>query len=212
MCRALERDEKAIRRWIQEQWPRIKRGAARHGATLVFIDETGFLLTPWCRRTWALRGQTPILRTRTRHRRRVSAIGGLSISPRRRRLGWYLRFHRNLSIRQDQIIDFLRGLRRHLRRPLVVIWDHLPGHQGQALRRWLGRCRRIHLEFLPAYAPELNPNEFGWAHLKTGPLANGCPQDVDQLHGAVVVAAQSASRQQKLLRAFVRATRLPIRV
>jgi transposase len=163
------------------------------------------------RRTWAPRGQTPILRQRTRHHRRVSAIGGLSISPRRRRLGWYLVFHLDRSIRQEQVIDFLRHLLRHLNGPLVVVWDHLGAHQGKRLRQWLGRCRRVHLEFLPGYAPELNPNEYGWSYLKTGQLANYCPLDVDDLHARVAVAAEEAAGEQRLLRSFVHATGLPLK-
>jgi putative transposase len=165
------------------------------------------------RRTWALVGQTPTLRTRTRHRRRVSAIGGLSISPRQRRLGWYLAFHVETTIRQPQVIAFLRQLRAHLRGPLIVVWDHLQAHRGRELRRWLGRCCRIHLEFLPGYAPELNPNEYGWSHLKGGDhLANYCPLDVDELHATVLVAGRDAATQQDLLRGFVHGTNLPIRL
>jgi transposase len=66
-----------------------------------------------------------------------------------------------------------------------VVWDHLGAHQGRALRQWLRRCRRLHLEFLPGYAPELNPNEYGWAYLKNHRLANYCPTDVDQLRQLV---------------------------
>jgi len=165
------------------------------------------------RRTWAPRGQTPILHTRTRHRRRVSAIGGLSISPARRRLNWYLAFHKDLSIRQEQVITFLRDLLRHLPGPIVVVWDHLQAHQSKLLRRWLQRGRRIHLEFLPGYAPELNPNEFGWSYLKGGQhLANFCPDDIDELHATVLVAAADARSNQSLLRSFVRGTKLPIRL
>jgi len=164
------------------------------------------------RRTWAPRGHTPILRQRTRHHRRVSAIGGLSISPRRRHLGWYLQFHVDASIRQEQVIDFLRHLLRHLGGPLVVVWDRLQAHRSRALHRWLRRCRRVHVEYLPGYAPELNPNEYGWAYLKGHPLANYCPTDTDELHARVVVAARDAASQQALLRSFVRATGLPIRL
>jgi len=146
-----------------------------------------------------------------RNRRRVSAIGGLSISPGRRRLGWYLQFHVDLSVCQPEVMDFLRHLLRHLRGRLVVVWDRLGAHKGKLLRSWLRRCRRLHLEFLPPYAPELNPNEYGWGHLKTGTLANYCPDDVDELHGAVLVAARSARTQQDLLRSFVRGTKLPFR-
>jgi len=146
-----------------------------------------------------------------RHRQKISAIGGLSISPRRRRLGWYLQLHRDIGIRQEQIVAFLRHLLRHLRGPLVVVWDNLGVHNGRALRAWLRRCRRVHLEILPPYDPELNPNEYGWAYLKGGPLANACPNDVADLEDRVVVAAESARTHQALLRAFVRGTKLPFR-
>jgi len=168
------------------------------------------LLHPLVRRTWAPRGQTPTLQTRTRNRRRVSAIGGLSISPGRKRLGWYLQFHVDLGIRQAEVIHFLRHLLRHLGGRILVVWDNLGAHKGRQLRQWLCRCRRVHLEFLPPYAPELNPNEYGWAYLKTGQLANFCPEDVDDLHATVLVAADNVSAQQTLLRGFVRGTELPI--
>ena len=163
------------------------------------------------RRSWAPRGQTPVLHTRTRHRRKVSAIGGLSISPQRRRLGWYLRLHLDTAIRQEQVIDFLRHLGRHLRGRIIVVWDHLQAHRGKLLRTWLRRCRRFHLEFLPGYAPELNPNEYGWSYLKTGALANDCPHDVEELHAHVLLAIHAAASEQPLLRSFVKGTKLPIR-
>jgi len=63
------------------------------------------------------------------------------------------------------------------------------------------------LEYLPGYAPELNPDEYGWAYLKGNPLANYCPRDVEQLHAKLVLASH-----QDLLRSFVHATGLPIRL
>jgi transposase len=178
---------------------------------VVFIDETGFLLAPLVRRTWAPRGHTPVLRQRTRHHRRVSAIGGLSLSPRRRRVGWYLHFHLDRTIRQEQVLDFLRDLLRHLDGRTIVVWDHLQAHRSKLLRHWLRRCRRLHLEYLPGYAPELNPNEYGWAYLKGNPLANYCPHDVEQLHGKVLLSARRVARRQDPLRSFVHATGLPVR-
>jgi transposase len=152
------------------------------------------------------------MRQRTRHHRRVSAIGGLSLSPQRRRLGWYLHFHLDRSVRQEQVIDFLRHLLRHLDGPLIVVWDRLAAHQSRILRIWLRRCRRLHLEYLPGYAPELNPNEYGWAYLKGHPLANYCPHDVEQLHARVIEASRDVTTQQSLLRSFVHATGLPVRL
>jgi transposase len=126
-------------------------------------------------------------------------------------VGWYLAFHRDRSIRQEQVIDFLRHLLRHMRGRVVVVWDHLAAHQSRALRTWLRRCRRLHLEYLPSYAPELNPNEYGWGYLKGHPLANACPPNVDALDARVRAEARAAAGRQDLLRAFVHATHLPIR-
>jgi transposase len=192
--------------------PLAGRVSSRGRAHLVFIDETGFLLAPLVRRTWGLRGRTPLMRQRTRHHRRVSAIGGLSISPQRRRLGWYLQFHVDGSIRQEQVLDFLRHLLRHLAGRIIVVWDRLASHRSRLLRQWLRRCRRLHLEYLPGSAPELNPNEYGWAYLKGNPLANYCPQAVDELHTRVAGEGHTVAWQPFLLRSFVQATGLPIRL
>jgi transposase len=178
----------------------------------VFIDETGFFLHPLVRRTWAPCGQTPILRQRTRHHRKISTIGGISISPRRRRLTWYLHFHSDQSIRQEQIIAFLRDLLAHLRGHVIVVWDRLGAHRGAQVRTFARRRRRLTLEQLPAYAPELNPNEYGWSYIKHGKLANFCPHDLGQLEQQVSVEVCAVRTRQKLLRSFVRATELPIRM
>ena len=167
---------------------------------------------PVVRRTWGLCGQTPVLRHRTRHHRKISAIGGISISPHRRRLGWYLHFHRDEAIRQEQVIAFLRHLLAHLRGPVIVVWDRLGAHRGAQVRTYAAGQPRLRLETLPAYAPELNPNEYGWSHLKYSTLANFCPHDLDELERSVFVAAVGVQSQQALLRSFVHATGLPIRL
>jgi len=80
------------------------------------------------------------------------------------------------------------------------------------MRAYAAGQPRLRLELLPAYAPELNPNEYGWSHLKYGTLANFCPRDLDELEAGVFVAAVGAQSQQTLLRSFVHATQLPIRL
>lgn len=167
---------------------------------------------PVVRRTWAPRGRTPVLRQRTRRHRKISTIGGISISPHRRRLGWYLQFHTDQAIRQEQVVAFLRHLLVHLRGPVIAVWDRLGAHRGSLVRRYAQGQRRLTLEELPAYAPELNPNEYGWSHLKYGVLANFAPRDLAELEQTVFVAADQARTRQTLLRSFVHATRLPIRL
>ena len=148
------------------------------GAHLVFVDESGFQLIPTLLKTWAPRGRTPVVRHRYR-RDRISVISGLSISPVRHRVGLYYRFHRQ-NIDGLGVCDFLRHLLRHLRGPVTVIWDNASIHRGDPVREMCRRFARLHLVALPAYAPELNPDEGVWSLAKAS-LANGRPDHVEEL-------------------------------
>ena len=152
-----------------------KKGAARLGAHVVFVDESGFQLTPSVRKTWAPRGQTPVVRHWQR-RDKVSAISGLSVSPKRRHIGLYWRVHIK-NIQQAEVCEFVRYLLRHLRRHVILVWDNTKTHRGEPIRELCRRFPRLHLERFPAYAPELNPDEGVWDHLKDA-LANGCPNNL----------------------------------
>jgi transposase len=192
-------------------WPRIKRRAAKFKAHIVFIDETGYLMSPNVRETWALVGVGAELDCSTRHHRKVSCIGALSISPSRR-VDLNLRFHVTRSIRQEQVLEFLSQLRRQLRGRIIVIWDNLQAHRSRLVKQWVRRHRSVQLEFLPGYAPELNPIEGVWGYSKNNPLANFCPMDVNELHRKVHRETGKLTRRPDLLESFVRMTPLKIRI
>lgn len=161
------------------------------------------------RKTWAPRGQTPVLRHWTR-RDKLSAITALTVSPRRRRLGLYFQLHPK-NIQQAEVIQFLQHLLRHLRGPLVVLWDGGSPHTGQVLRQWLRRTRRLHLVRFPAYAPELNPDE-GVHRLAKATLANGRPDDLAILAQHVHRTLRRLRRSPALLRSCVHHSTLPFLV
>ena len=96
-----------------------KKNAARLGAHLVFVDESGFMLIPPVRRTWAPKGQTPIHRHHYR-RDRISVIAGVTVSPRRQHLGLYFRLHED-NISHDEVYDFLWWLLKHLRGNITTV-------------------------------------------------------------------------------------------
>ena len=169
-------------------------------------------MCPLVRHTWAPRGRTPQLRHRVRHHRKVSLIGALSISPRRRRLRWLLHLHPDQGIRQQQVLAFLRDLLRHFRGPVIIIWDRLNAHRAKQVREYIQATGRVQTEYLPPYAPELNPNEYGWAYLKGHCLGNYCPDELDDLQRAARDAVNDIASRQNLLRSFVHATQLPIRL
>jgi transposase len=132
------------------------------------------MLTPSVARTWAPRGRTPILRHSQRHDR-ISVISGLSVSPARRHVGLYYQWHHH-NIRDLQAVEFLQHLLRHLRGPVVLVWDNLKVHKSALVQRFNRSVPRLHLEYLPPYAPELNPDEGVWRQTKAR-LANNCPSD-----------------------------------
>jgi len=189
-----------------------QKKVARLKAHLVFLDETGFLMDPTVRRTWGLCAQTPVLRHRLCHWGKVSAICALTISRRSRHLALYLHLYAGATISQEAAIAFLRDLRRHLGGPIVVVWDRWSVHRGRRVRRYLEGQTSIHVESLPPYAPDLNPMDKGWGWMKSHRLANHAPAQLEELTEAVAEAHEAARARQGLLRGFVRATGLPIRL
>jgi len=155
-----------------------KKNAARLGAHIAFADESGFQLIPSVRRTWSPRGQTPIIRYLYKHDR-ISAISAVTVSPGRQRLGLYFQLHQK-NIRRPEVCQFLRHLLKHLRGHVIVILDNGRPHSGEDIRKLCKKIPRLHLEYFPAYAPELNPDEGIWSQAKHA-LANGRPEKLDAL-------------------------------
>ncbi len=190
-----------------------KKNAARRRAAIVFVDEAGFLMAPLVRRTWAPRGQTPVLRQRGRSRRKVSVIGALAISPRRRRVRAYFGLLPDANFDGPEILAFLRQLRRALGVPIVLVWDRLKAHSGEPVAARLTRHRRtVRAYLLPSYAPELNPVELIWGHSKANPLANFAPSQLSDLVDHVHITTLAISDDEPLLRSFIEHGSLPLRL
>lgn len=185
---------------------RHQKKVQRLKAHLAFLDESGFLLIPNLRRTWAPRGQTPIVRHRYRHDR-ISAISAVTVSFQRQRLGLYLHFHRE-NISQLEVVLFLRYLLRQIRRHIVLLWDGGGIHTGQCVRDFLRDHPRLHVEAFPAYAPELNPDEHVWGHYKQE-LANGRPDDLEELLSTLGRITRNVRGRPALVRSFITAADLP---
>lgn len=178
-------------------------------AHIVLIDETGLFLNPLVRRTWAMRGQTPVLEAWGRHRDKVSVIGAVSISSAVQRLGFYFATDPDGYFTPEKVVAFLRDLLKHLRGRVVVVWDGGSNHKGPAIRKFLTRNKRLRLERLPAYAPDLNPVEAVWSWLKYGKLSNFVPADVGHLNEWVVEHLVELKCDPSLLRRLWKGSDLP---
>ena len=176
------------------------------GAHLVFLDESGFLLTGTVCRTWAPRGLTPTSRYRYRHDK-VSVISGLSVSARRHRVVLYYRVHAK-NIQHAEVCEFLRHLLRHLRGAVILIWDRGGIHKGDPIRAFLKEHPRLRVEYFPPYAPELNPDEGVWSQTKKA-LANGRPDTAQELRLFVLEELGALRESQSHLRACIHKSHLP---
>ena len=177
-------------------------------ADIVFIDESGFLMAPLVRRTWAPRGQTPILLHRGRWHKKVSAIAELTVPPRRRRVGLYFSLLSDANFTARRAVQFLRNLRAQLQKPLLIVWDRSQTHRAKIVNRFFERNSKLHRDFLPPYSPDLNPVEMVWGHLKGNPLANFAPTDAKSLAYTTRYHATRLRRRKDLLRSFLYATPL----
>lgn len=173
---------------------------------MVFLDESGFSLIPNLQRTWSVKGKTPTLVVAGRWSK-ISAISAITVSPKRKRLGLYARFYADKNLRGKEVRQFLRHLSRHLRGPLVLLWDSSPLHQAKLTQKFLGSYPRIQAFHFPGYAPELNPDEWVWANLKRH-LANSVPKNLKHLRQLLDRPLARLRHSQRLLRSCIHGSEL----
>lgn len=181
-------------------------------AWLVFLDESGFLLAPLVRRSWAPCGQTPVLYQRGRHHKKVSAIAVLCVSPQRDEVRLYFRLYPGRDVDSPRVIAFLKAVDRELETNWCLVWDRLNAHRAKTTQAWLSTVSRLRTFFFPAYAPELNPVEYLWSWSKMNPLANRAIHEVDQLAIVARNSTRSLQNHQYLLRSFIRHSPLSLRL
>ena len=183
-----------------------KKKAAGLGAHVVFADESGFMLIPNVVKTWAPVGETPVIEHPYK-RDKISLISGVSVSPKQQHLGlYYLLFYDNIG--QEEVILFLRELLRHLRGEVVVLLDNSTIHQGEPIKELQRQLPRLHIEYFPSYAPELNPDEGVWGQAKNR-LANGCSKDLEELTEDVMRAVNAIKSSPDKLRACIEGSEMP---
>jgi len=172
----------------------------------VFLDETGLMLQPLVRRTWAPRGWTPVMYSWDRHDR-LSVMAALSLSAQARRIGLYF-VVQDRNIQAEQVEAFLRQVQRALGRKLIVVMDRWVVHRKAA--KSLFGDERFWIEWLPPYAPDLNPVEHVWKHTKYDDLANYVPDSLLDLEIEFDISIEGTRQRPELLRSFFHAADLGI--
>lgn len=159
------------------------------------------MLQPVRRRTWAPCGRTPVQYAWDRHDRR-SVIGAIGVSPGWRKARLYFQLL-NHNVRSDDMIWYLTEMHRHLRRKITLVWDRSKVHRAAAKYFEREHPNWFQFEWLPAYAPELNPAEQIWNHAKYSDLANFIPDDVQHLDRELTKSLKRQQQSSNLLHSFI---------
>ena len=196
LLRAIQRDEDAIEHWRAEVWPELRQRARRERRELVFVDESGFYLLPGVVKTYSPKGETPIIHE-WQTRDHLSVLGAVTLQ------GKISTMVRRESLNGMHIIEFLLHMGQVVGDRLLLIWDGSPIHRRAEVMEFLAEAgRAVHLEALPPYAPDLNPVEWLWKHLKQVELRNLACLDLEELHMEIHLALGRVRQRLALVRSF----------
>jgi len=192
--RAYERDPKAIERWKNEDFPNIKKHAKKHSADVFFLDEAGIRSDAPLQRTWSAEGKTPVVQT-SGQRQSVNAMSAVNM----RGGFWYTTY--TGTLKGSRFVNFLKGFMRTRRRPVMLIIDRHPSHIANVVKDYVNKTKgKLEIYFLPGYAPELNPDEFVWNHMR----ANGTSKKPLRQNESLSTRVQDDLLHIKLNRSLIR--------
>src|SRR5271167_5162570 len=197
--RAYERDPAAIEAWKSDTYPSLAKRAKKRGAEIYFWDESGFRADVVQGTTWGVRGQTPVIRV-PGQRQSVSAASAVNA----RGGFWFATYKGGMSA--ELFIEMLKALMRHRKKPLYLILDSLPAHKAKIVQEYVASTEgKLELHFLPGYAPELNPDELVWNHIKRTGMAKSPLAKGESLHDRIDGELADIQRNRALVRSFFRA-------
>ncbi len=197
--RAYERDEKAVTEWKETTYPKLRLRAQQHGADIFFLDEVGVRSDSPLGRSYGLRGKTPVVKT-SGQRQQINAISAVNAKG----AFWFKVYTGMLNACVFMVFlkDFLKGRSR----PVFLVVDGLPAHKAKTVAAYVQSTRgRLELHFLPPYAPDLNPDEFVWSHLKTNGTSKKPLRKNESLKQRVTDDLSNIKKDNKLIRSFFQA-------
>ena len=194
--RAYEQDPEGVQKWMDEEYPKIRALAKKERASVYFGDEAGVRSDFHSGTTWAIKGQTPVVPA-TGQRFGLNLIS--AVSPRGE-----MRFMIvNGRMNAGRFIEFLDRLTHNQPGPVFLIVDGHPSHRARKVSEYVrGKKGKLRLFFLPAYSPELNPDELVWNHLKNNGVGKRIIRTRDELKRVVLAHLRSLQKTPALIRSF----------
>jgi transposase len=194
--RAYQRDPEAIERWQRETFPAIARQARKQGGEVLFWDESGFRADTVHGKTWGVCGHTPVV-YRPGQRQSFSAASAVNANGAL----WFCTYTGALNA--ELFVTLLRKLMRGRRKPVHLVLDSLPAHKTARVREYVASTKgRLTLHFLPGYAPDLNPDELVWSHVKRTGAARRPLRAGETLREKIEEQLNRLKRMPQLVRSF----------
>jgi transposase len=198
LYRAYQQNPEAVARWKAETYPAIRAEAARVGATVCFVDEAGVRSDYHAGTTWAPVGQTPVVAA-TGDRFGVNLISAVTAKGALRFAAY------EGSLNGPVFIDFCRRLLDDTLGPVFVVLDGHPVHRSKAVKQFAESTGgRLRLFFLPGYAPELNPDEWVWKHVKHDRIGRAGVTGPEDLKAKALAALHRLQKLPEVVRGFFR--------
>ena len=197
--RAYERDPVAVAAWVEERYPALQRKARKHGASIFFLDEAGFDSEPRLGRTYGLKGHTPVVET-TGQRQKVNVISAVNAYG----AFWCQTYTERLN--GTLFVQFLKEFTRGRSGKVYLVVDGHPAHKANVVKDLIAELKgKLELYFLPPYAPDLNPDEFVWSHMKGNGLSKKPLLKNESLKERVQSDLDKITGNRQLVRSFFRA-------
>src|SRR6201993_2567762 len=194
--RAYQRDPEAIEKWQRERFPAIAKQAKASGGDVYFWDESGFRADAVHGRTWGRKGQTPVVE-RPGQRQSISAASAVNA----RGAFWYCTYEGGLNA--ELFVTLLRKMMRNRAKPVHLVVDGLPAHKTALVKAYVASTDgMLTLHLLPGYAPELNPDELVWSHMKRTGIARAPLRRGEKLQAKIEAQLSAVKKTPGLVRSF----------
>lgn len=194
--RAYERDEKAVTKWVKDTYRKIQKYAKKTGAEIFWLDEASIRSDDPLQRTWGEKGKAPVVIT-SGQRQSINAISAL---PNKGGF-WYHVYTGKFTA--DKCVECFKNLMRSLRRPVILIVDGHPVHKSKKVMDFIESLDgALEIVFLPPYAPDLNPDELVWNHMRNIGTSKKPLKEGESLMNRAITDLQSIKRDKKLVKSF----------
>ena len=194
--RAYERDEKAVKEWVEKVYPNVQKYAKKTGAEIFWLDEASILSDDLLQRTWGEKGKTPVVKT-SGQRQSINAISALS-----NKGGFWYHVY-NGKFTADKCVACFQRFLKNRKSPVILIVDGHPVHKSKKVMNYIESLDgKIEIVFLPPYAPDLNPDELVWNQMRNVGTSKKPLKKGESLMNRAIVDLENIKRNKKLVRSF----------